>query len=283
MFNLIIYGDGDKWTEPQPWSIDATRFLEYSCDEATEHFKNRRNLETLAQLPTIVTGEWGGNTSQIVRVGLVRNVKSAGGQIRFTFEEHSHTTDDLLDDCRKELQLHDWEHSRSHWAVKDGDLPQKFVSQLIRGTYQEFPYEIVISYASENIEYVNEVALKLKEAGIRLFYAPFEEPELWGKSLSKQLDVIYRNLGRHCLMFVSEDYARKVWPTFERKIAMERAMHQASQQRDDYILACRFDQTKIPGMASDIVYQDLTIKSPEQIADLVITKLRSKRHSARWS
>ena len=64
---------------------------------------------------------------------------------------------------------------------------------------------------------------------------------------------------------------------------MERAMHQVSQQRDDYILACRFDQTEFPDMASDIVYPDLTIKSIEQIADLVSTKLRSKQHSARCS
>lgn len=283
IFSLIIYGSGDMWTEPQPWSIDASRFLEYSCEEAKELFGNRTNLDVLEQLPTILSGEWGGNTSQVVRVGFVRSVKSAGSQIRFTFEEHSHTTDDLLDDCRKELQLHDWEHSRSHWAVKNGDVPQKFVSQLIRGTYQEFPYEVVISYASENIEYVNAVALKLKEAGIRLFYAPFEEPDLWGKSLSRQLDAIYRNLGRHCLMFVSKDYARKMWPTFESKIAMERAMHEAAEERDGYILACRFDQTEIPGMAEDVVYQDLTIKSPEQIVDLVVSKLRLKRHSARWS
>lgn len=283
MFNLIIYGDGQMWSEPQPWSVDASRFLEHSCDEAKELFLNRKNLEVLEQFPAIVTGEWGGSTSQVVRVGLVRNVRSTGREIRFSFDEQSHTISDLLDEFTKELQLHDWEHSRSHWAVKNGDLPQRFVSQLIHGTYKEFPYEIVITYASENIEYVNEVAERLKGAGIRLFYAPFEEPELWGKSLSKQLDAIYRNLGRHCLMFVSQDYARKVWPTFESKVAMERAMHEASQKRDDYILACRFDQTEIPGMAADVVYQDLTIKTPEQIADLVVSKLRSKRHSARRS
>ncbi|WP_417377911.1 TIR domain-containing protein [Gimesia sp.] len=283
MFNLIIYGDGEMWTESQPWSIDASRFLEYSCDEAKELFKDRRNLTRLVQLPTIVTGEWGRNTSQVVRVGSVKSVKYVGRQIQFTFKEHSHTTVDLLDDCRRELQLHDWEQSRSHWAVKDGDLPQKFVSELIRGTYQEFPYEIVISYASENIEYVDEVAHYLKKAEVSFFYAPFEEPELWGKSLRKELDVIYRNLGRHCLMFVSADYARKVWPTYESKIAMERAMHSAAEQRDDYILACRFDQTEIPGMASDVVYQDLTTKTPKQIAELVISKLRSRRHSAKWS
>jgi TIR domain len=273
---LIIYGDGTIWTEPQPWSIDASRFLEYSCDDAKKLFANRQNLNFLEQLPTIVTGEWGGSVTQVVRVGIAQSVKKFGGQIQFFFEEHYHTTDESLDDFQKELQLHDWERSRSHWAVKNGDLPKRFISQLIHGTYQEFPYEIVISYASENIDYVNDVARRLKEAGIRVYFAPFQEPELWGKSLEKQLDAIYRSLGRHCLMFVSKDYARKVWPTYECKVAMERAMQQATQERDDYILACRFDETEIPGMPEDIVYQDLKVKSPQQIADLLISKLRSK-------
>ena len=89
MFSLIVYGDGEMWTESQPWSIDASRFLEYSCDEAKELFKDRRNLKRLVQLPTIVTGEWGKNTSQVVRVGSVESVKYAGRQIQFTFKEHS--------------------------------------------------------------------------------------------------------------------------------------------------------------------------------------------------
>jgi hypothetical protein len=128
---------------------------------------------------------------------------------------------------------------------------------------------------------VNKVAELLDARGVRMFYAPFEEPELWGKSLSKRLDAIYRNHGRHCLMFVSKNYARKVWPNYERKIAMERSIQQAAEDRDDYILACRFDDTEIPGMADDVVYQDLTVKAPKQIADLVINKLRRKKNLVR--
>jgi len=104
-----------------------------------------------------------------------------------------------------------------------------------------------------------------------------KNPNFGGKSLSKRLDVIYRNLGRHCLMFVSKDYARKVWPNFERKITMERLIQQAAEDREDYILTCRFDDTEIPRMAPDVVYQDLSIKTPAQIAALVINKLSHKK------
>jgi len=58
---------------------------------------------------------------------------------------------------------------------------------------------------------------------------------------------------------------------------MERSIQQAAEEREDYILACRFDDTEIPGMAEDVVYQDLTVKTPNQISDLVINKLRRKK------
>lgn len=52
------------------------------------------------------------------------------------------------------------------------------------------------------------------------------------------------------------------------------ALQQATDERDDYILACRFDQTETPSMAVDVAYQDLTIKTSEQIAHIVVSKLR---------
>lgn len=96
MFSLIVYGNGEMWSVPEPWSIDATRFLEYSCEEAQELFANRQNLLGLEQLPTIVTGEWGGSQPQIARFGLVRDVTTVGRQIRVSFDEHSHTTDEFV-------------------------------------------------------------------------------------------------------------------------------------------------------------------------------------------
>lgn len=64
---------------------------------------------------------------------------------------------------------------------------------------------------------------------------------------------------------------------------MERAVQQVADAREKYILACRFEQSGITGTTEGAVYQDLTIKSSEQFADLVVSKLRSKQHSVRRS
>ena len=74
-------------------------------------------------------------------------------------------------------------------------------------------------------------------------------------------------------MFVSEHYARKVWPNVERQAAIKRAI----TQNDEYILPCRFDDTKLPGMADDIVYQDLRHIASEDLAEIAMSKLRRKR------
>ena len=96
MFSLIIYGDGNQWTQPQPWSIEASRFLAHSCDVAKELFKGSRNLSELDSIPTIVTGEWGGCTDQIVRFGFVSNVKKSVGSIQFNFIEEAHASQEIL-------------------------------------------------------------------------------------------------------------------------------------------------------------------------------------------
>lgn len=44
-------------------------------------------------------------------------------------------------------------------------------------------YDVALSFAGEDREYVEEVAIVLKRFGVRVFYDKFEETELWGKNL----------------------------------------------------------------------------------------------------
>jgi hypothetical protein len=147
MFSLIIYGDGSQWDAPQPWSIDASRFLEHSCSESEELFNKSKNLEQHDTIPTLVTGEWAGE-HKIARFGYVSRVRRLGKEIRFVFDEIAHATTELFDDFSEELQIHQWEYSRSYWAIKSGEIPPELISAFSRGTFKEFPYEILMSYAA---------------------------------------------------------------------------------------------------------------------------------------
>ena len=54
-------------------------------------------------------------------------------------------------------------------------------------------YEIALSFAGEDREYVDQVANLLKHDNIKVFYDIFEEANLWGKNLYDYLCDIYQN------------------------------------------------------------------------------------------
>lgn len=130
-------------------------------------------------------------------------------------------------------------------------------------------YEVVLSFAGEDREYVEEVAKILKERGIKLFYDKYEEATLWGKDLVEHLDQVYRGSARYCVMFISKHYATKLWAIHERRSAFAKAL----QERQEYILPARFDDTEIPGIRPTIGYVDLRTKTPSELVDLILEKL----------
>jgi hypothetical protein len=130
-------------------------------------------------------------------------------------------------------------------------------------------YEVVLSFAGEDREYVERVAEILKASQVSVFYDNYEEASLWGKDLVEHLHKVYGGSARFCVMFISKHYADKVWPTHERRSAFEKAI----ESKEEYILPARFDDTSIPGLRKTIGYVDLRNKSPEQLAALILEKL----------
>lgn len=129
-------------------------------------------------------------------------------------------------------------------------------------------YEIVLSFAGEDRAYVEEVAHLLREHDVSCFYDRYEDVTLWGKDLAEHLDKVYRS-ARYCIMFISHHYAAKVWTNHERKSALARAV----QEKGEYILPARFDDTEVPGIRHTISYVDLRGKSPSELVEMILKKL----------
>jgi hypothetical protein len=71
------------------------------------------------------------------------------------------------------------------------------------------------------------------------------------------------------VMFVSEDYARKSWPIHERQSAIARAIN----ERREYILPARFDNTVLPGLDPSLSYLPLENRPPAKLAENIMAKL----------
>jgi AbiJ N-terminal domain 3/TIR domain len=133
----------------------------------------------------------------------------------------------------------------------------------------EQAYEIVLSFAGEQRQYVREVAEHLKTAEVRVFFDEYEEASMWGKHLTEHLATVYGGTARFCVMFISKDYAEKVWTTHERRSAFAKAV----TEKKEYVLPARFDDTVIPGLNSDVHYVNLQYRTPVQLAELILQKL----------
>jgi hypothetical protein len=138
-----------------------------------------------------------------------------------------------------------------------------------------YDYDIALSFAGENRDVVEEIAEILKRNGVAVFYDKYEEANLWGKNLYEHLAEVYSERAQYCIIFISEDYNKKIWTTHERKNAQERAL----KENREYILPVRIDDTEIPGLLTTIGYLDLRTSSPEQIADAAIEKLHPQEES----
>lgn len=135
-------------------------------------------------------------------------------------------------------------------------------------------FDICVSYASEDREYVQAVVDRLLSLGVTVFYDQLEKADLWGKDLYAYLDDVYRNKATYCVIFISTHYATKRWTNHERRSAQARAL----RQQTEYVLPARFDDIDVPGLPETVGYVDLNQLTPEQFADLILVKLEKEPH-----
>lgn len=139
-------------------------------------------------------------------------------------------------------------------------------------TEPAFKYDICLSFAAEDCEYVEKVAAHLLSLGVTVFYDKYEQADLGGKDLYIPLDEVYRKTARYCIVFISEHYGKKLSTNYERKSAQARAF----TENNEYLLPARFDATAIPGILPTIGFISLKGLTPETFSGLVKSKLEAK-------
>ncbi len=132
-------------------------------------------------------------------------------------------------------------------------------------------YDVALSFAGENRDYVEQVAEHLTNLGVTVFYDRFEQVNLWGKDLAEHLGEVYGKNSRFVVLFLSRAYASKAWPNHEKQFALGRRL---SGDRE-MILPVRFDDTEIPGLPPTIGYLDLRVLTPDKLAELIRQKVDS--------
>ncbi len=131
------------------------------------------------------------------------------------------------------------------------------------------PFQVALSFAGEQREYVREVATALAARRIAVFYDEFETNALWGKDGAEHFHQIYSQGTQYVVMFISAEYIAKAWTRHERRAAISR------QMKDDaeYILPVRFDDSAVPGLPDTLQYLTADRFTPAELALEIAKKI----------
>jgi tetratricopeptide (TPR) repeat protein len=153
---------------------------------------------------------------------------------------------------------------------KDNILEKIRIESANKSKQEAFKYDIALSFAGENREVVEQIAKKLAENNIQVFYDEFEKTKLWGKRLSTHFKKTYAENTCFVLVFVSKEYSLKDWTNFEFSIARG----EAKVRGTEFILPVRLDNTPLFGLPDDMAYLDFNTEGVEGIVSAVVDKLK---------
>ena len=121
-----------------------------------------------------------------------------------------------------------------------------------------YRFEVAVSFADEDRDYVRQVVEALHREGVSVFYDVDHEVELWGRDLVADLDRVYRFDSEFVVIFVSRHYVRKQWTRHELRSALARAI----RERREYVLPARFDDSDVPGLPPTV--RHVSCRGPKQ-------------------
>ncbi len=140
-------------------------------------------------------------------------------------------------------------------------------------------YQVALSFAGEQRDYVDRVARNLRARGIDLFYDGFEAVSLWGRNGTETFQEVFEKRSAYVVMFISKEYVEKSWPRHERRSALSRM----SREHREFILPVRFDDTPVCGLPGDLLYVKSHEHTPEQLAAMIAEKLGVKPYDVKAS
>lgn len=132
---------------------------------------------------------------------------------------------------------------------------------------KSFDYDIALSFAGEDREFVEKCAEILRSLNVNVFYDNYEKHILFGKDLYFYLADLYHNRAKFAAVFISKSYKEKLWTNHELEFITERRF----KQKDEYLLPIKLDDTNIEGIPSTVGY--ITGDSPLNVALIIAKKI----------
>lgn len=130
----------------------------------------------------------------------------------------------------------------------------------------KYRYDVGISYASEQRDYVKQLTKSLDKVGLK-YFVDYNEPErLWGEFIPEALRKIYVEESKIILVILSSAYTEKAYTKFESRIACERELS------GDSFLIIKTEDVTLPWLHDTYGFINSFSYSTDEIAKLLKKK-----------
>ncbi len=281
MYNLLVSAMEGSW-DGDPWMIELGRCVrEYTDTAITQKFGelDAVAVNELKKLPCIFSYETPSKVPP--QFGVLTGITKRQGQVRIEYEiqkvEPFLSAADLSA-LAFELDIAKWELSRTHWAVKDVNLPKELrakgvelpawvrdISRAVDITTHAF--DVALSFPGEVRSTVEQIASELERriGPNSYFYDNNYVSQLARPSLDDLLQDIYRNRAKLIVVFLCGEYQRKDWCGIEFRAIKEIIMERDHKR----IMFVRMDDGAVDGVFKTDGYVDGRKFSPTEIARFI--------------
>jgi len=138
MYNLLIVYPRDAW-EGEPYNLERDRLFEHTSEELARRFAtlDEASLNELMSYPAIFANE--SVHGRPAHLGRITRIQFRQNLVRITYllsVDLPPLSPEVLRELVWDLDINDSEFNRTHWALKDVDLPEVLIQAglLDRGT-----------------------------------------------------------------------------------------------------------------------------------------------------
>ncbi len=285
MYNLLVSGNDDSWNG-EPYILEVSRCVrEYTDAEINKTYGEFTSLQVSAikSFPCIFAYEAG--CKKDPKFGLIREVAEKNGKVKIAYEifklEKFLSHSDILT-MLFELDILDWEMNRTHWAIKDVNLPKELASkgvllpQWVRSVTKtvdvaKHNFDVALSFPGEVRDYVKSIAEELERivGPNSYFYDENYVGQLARPSLDNLLQDIYRNRSKLVVVFLCGKYEEKEWCGIEFRAIKDIIM----EKQHERIMFVKMDDGNVQGVFKTDGYVDGRVYNPSDIADFIQERL----------
>jgi len=284
-YHLVVSADSDAFTGGQ-FEMPLGRCLEYTDDNLRDYFFRfgATRIDELLAFPALLAHERGVTDGQ-VRLVRLTGVRKRSDRVRATFDSITPQplSYDQFCDLSFELDIGDFEYCRTHWAIKNIELPDVLAAAGISTPQTAFPprpyvdlethvFRVALSFPGEDRDLVQDLASRLEQrlGPNSCFYDFHYQAYLARPSLDTLLQMIYRN-ARLNVVFLSDNYERKRWCSGIEFRAIRDIINNREHAR---VMFIRTGEGDVTGVFKTDGWIDSNAHSPDDIAFFIEQRAR---------